>query len=123
MRLPAPERRDRGEPIAPLINVVFLLLIFFLISATIAAPDPIEVTPPQSASPDDLPRQNALLIDAAGDLAYGELRGEAVFARIAGQDALTVKADARAPAARLVEILGKLRANGIADVELVVEAQ
>lgn len=44
-----PKRRPRAESIVPMINVVFLLLIFFLMTAQIAPPDPFEVAPPNCA--------------------------------------------------------------------------
>ncbi|NHX27772.1 biopolymer transporter ExbD, partial [Escherichia coli] len=46
MQFPQHPRRDRGENIVPMINVVFLLLIFFLMTAQIGPPAPIDVTPP-----------------------------------------------------------------------------
>ncbi|MEM1152412.1 MAG: biopolymer transporter ExbD, partial [Pseudomonadota bacterium] len=36
MRLRAPDRKRRAENYVPMINVVFLLLIFFLMTAQIA---------------------------------------------------------------------------------------
>lgn len=122
MKLPQPQRRDRGEPIAPLINVVFLLLIFFLMAATLAPPEPLEVTPPRSVSEAEQAGGMALVIAADGTLAYGDLRGEAVFGAL-GAGPLTVRADAALPAARLVGVLGRLRAAGADGIELVVEAR
>ena len=40
MQIDMPKRRPRGESIIPMINVVFLLLIFFLLTAQIAPADP-----------------------------------------------------------------------------------
>jgi biopolymer transport protein ExbD len=41
--------RPRGESVVPMINVVFLLLIFFVMTATIVPPDPFAARPPSSA--------------------------------------------------------------------------
>ncbi|WP_322867174.1 biopolymer transporter ExbD [Aquicoccus sp. G2-2] len=45
MDIPRPVRRPRGEAILPMINVVFLLLIFFLMTAELAPPEPVAVAP------------------------------------------------------------------------------
>ena len=47
MQIP-PSRRRRGvrENVVPLINVVFLLLIFFLLAGTLRGPVPFEIEPP-----------------------------------------------------------------------------
>jgi periplasmic protein TonB len=42
----SPPRRPRAESVVPMINVVFLLLVFFLMTATIAPPDPFASVPP-----------------------------------------------------------------------------
>ena len=43
---PASRPHTPRESVVPMINVVFLLLIFFLMTAQITAPTPVEVTPP-----------------------------------------------------------------------------
>ena len=53
MQFPDPPRRKPPESIVPMINVVFLLLIFFLMTAQIAPPDPFEINPPDSAQAGD----------------------------------------------------------------------
>lgn len=42
-------RRPDIEPVLPLINVVFLLLIFFMVAGQLAPGLPADVTPPESA--------------------------------------------------------------------------
>lgn len=78
MRLtqPPPPRRDQETALIPLINIVFLLLIFFMIVGTIAPTDALPIDPPTSrqgraAEPDPL----QLLIDAEGRIA---INGEVV---------------------------------------------
>ena len=71
-----PARRMSDEGIVPLINVVFLLLIFFLIAGTMTPPPPLPLDPvttresPASRSPSAL-----LFVASDGMLAY---RGEPV---------------------------------------------
>ena len=50
MRFASPPRRSPPESVVPMINVVFLLLIFFLISAQISPPDPFETRLPVAQS-------------------------------------------------------------------------
>lgn len=117
---PARPRRPR-ENIVPMINVVFLLLIFFLMTAQIAPPEPFEIAPPDSASPDPAEPARVLHVSAEGDLAYDGARGEAVFAALAADPdggPLTIRADGRARAERLAEVLARLADLGISEISL-----
>jgi biopolymer transport protein ExbD len=121
MRIPAPARRPRSEAIVPMINVVFLLLIFFMMTSRIAPTPPIEVTPP-SATQETLAEGEAVLwIGPDGLLAFGELRGDTVWPALAAlptDTVLTVTADATLPAAQLAAVLSRLDAQR--RIELVV---
>lgn len=128
MKLDLPDARDRGErlheaPVIPMINVVFLLLIFFMMTAVLAPPDPVETIPPVSSSEDEGVQGATLYIAADGRLARGDLRGEAVFGGLSGAGSVVVKADAGASASRLAEVLARLRGAGVEDVTLLVEAR
>jgi len=70
----APSRRDRSdESLIPLINIVFLILIFFMIAGRMEAPDPILVDPPVSTSPTrPSPPQLILVLAADGRIAAGD---------------------------------------------------
>lgn len=110
MRLPRPQPRPRGEEhLIPLINVVFLMLIFFMVVGQLSAPDPFEVAPPTARSEAVLPPAPVeLLLAADGRLALaGEVidpdRLEDALLRIgvvtaAEAPALTVAAQADPPA-------------------------
>ncbi|NBD30115.1 MAG: biopolymer transporter ExbD [Alphaproteobacteria bacterium] len=121
MRIPAPARRPRSEAIVPMINVVFLLLIFFMMTSRIAPTPPFAVTPP-TATPEALAEGKAVLwIAPDGLLAFGALRGDAVWPALAALPAdatLTVTADASLPATRLAAILSRLDADR--SIELMV---
>lgn len=115
-------RRQSRENIVPMINVVFLLLIFFLMTARIAPPDPFEITPPDSAGEDTAPAPAVLYVAADGSLAYAAARGEAVFDALAGRErdaALLIRADRRARAQDLARLLARLAGIGVSDVSLV----
>jgi biopolymer transport protein ExbD len=101
-----------------MINVVFLLLIFFLMTAQITAPDPVDIQPPGATTtdghlPDDgislwLDNQGRLL-DADGTPPDLAALGETVILR----------ADATASAADLARVLQQLGQAGARDVTLV----
>lgn len=128
MRIARPRRsREEPERILPLINVVFLLLIFFMIVGRLAAGDPFVVTPPNAAAED--PARTAgheVLIGADGRLA---LDGEPVDrdalagrmrAAFGGPDSppVRVRADAATPALEVVRVMELLRAAGAPSIEL-----
>ena len=119
----APPARRRGESVVPMINVVFLLLVFFLITATIAPPDPFATEPPRSEGGVGAQLDEVLYIGADGGLAFGDTRGEAVFAAVPEDGPLRIRADARLEARDVAAILARLAAAGVSDVRLVTVAR
>ncbi len=127
MDFPNPPGRRSDSNIIPMINVVFLLLIFFLMTARITARMPFDQKLPettQDTTPAD-PTDPAFHLGAEGEMAFGRQRGQgALKAAIAeiGNDgrALRLYADARLPARRLVQILSRLRAGGIERINLIL---
>ncbi|MDZ7708795.1 MAG: biopolymer transporter ExbD [Roseovarius sp.] len=126
MQFSAPRRRRPIEPIVPMINVVFLLLIFFLMSAQIAPPAPFDLTLPQGAQGDRAAPADTLYIDTEGRLAFNDARGEAVMdalaARATPDTPLQIRADAALEARTLARLLPALAARGIERVEIVTGA-
>ena len=118
-------RRARSQTDVPMINVVFLLLIFFLISAQIAPPDPFETQLPMARMEESAAPSLALYLSKDGEIAFGSARGEAALREAAathGQDAaLPLYADARAPAQALASTLAKLQALGQSKVSLITQ--
>jgi biopolymer transport protein ExbD len=106
-----------------MINVVFLLLIFFLMTAQIVPPAPFELILP-TANGDEDQGTAALYINADGDIAYEALRGVAALTQAvtATEDApLRVFADATLSASALAQVLAQLSALGATEVEIVTE--
>ncbi len=112
-------RRHAAESVVPMINVAFLLLIFFLMVAVIAAPDPLAVELPEAASEDSGSDDIVISISATGDLARGESRGPSVLEGVSGRD-VTLRADAGLDGAALTRFLRDLKANGAERVTLAV---
>jgi biopolymer transport protein ExbD len=128
VRLPDTPRRVAGENMIPLINVVFLLLIFFMLAGALAAPEPFRVEPPVSRSDAALANgDRTLLLSADGQLALDGAplpRGalEPTVAALLEQhpDArLKLKADADTTAETLIDVMDALGSAGAQRVTLV----
>lgn len=58
--------------VSPLIDIVFILLIFFIVTTVFVEETGVEVTRPQAASADDLEKESILIaITAEGKVVYG----------------------------------------------------
>lgn len=126
MNLSPPTRRQPGESIVPMINVVFLLLIFFLMTAEIAPPEPLQVDPPVATSETPAEKDQMLFIDVDGVLAYGDLKGDAVLTALAARDPalpLMIRADQALPAKTLAQFLPRLAQAGLSKVQLISTVQ
>lgn len=127
MRFAPPRPRSDDERILPLINVVFLLLIFFMLAGRLAASDPFQIAPPHSASEGASAAQDlVVLIGADGRLALdGTIMDEAALQSAladrlsAHKDTkLHLKADSRAEATRVVAVMELLRESGVEKLKL-----
>lgn len=119
--LPDTARRVMPEPVVPMINVVFLLLIFFLMTAQFIPPPPVEVTPPEAdAAPQAAPGAR-LYLDRDGTLAFNDLRGDAALAAAITAPTLDIHADAQAPANVLAQLLSQLGQHEGGEVRLITQ--
>ena len=67
-------KQDTGLQMAPLIDCVFLLLIFFMVSAIMRVPPPFTITLPDSATRHEFPRKKFnLFINSDGRVAFDDL--------------------------------------------------
>lgn len=65
--------QDRELQMAPMIDCVFLLLIFFMVSAIMRTPPPFSVTLPESATKHEFPRKKFnLFISADGQISFDD---------------------------------------------------
>ncbi len=116
-----PQRRRRDSTI-PLINVVFLMLIFFLIAGTVAPPlDPdLELVDTSELDGRDPP--DALVLHADGSLSFrgATIDAESYMADHQG-DAVRIVPDRAASGPRLIEVTGALRRAGATSVFLVTQ--
>lgn len=126
LRTAARRPKDDDQRILPLINVVFLLLIFFMIVGHLAAADPFHIEPPTSISETEPGGQDhIILVGADGRVAFdgAVMDDAALMAALTGTEAgeqgqFRLKADGGADAVRLVEIMEMMRGAGIEKVHL-----
>ncbi|MFM2297837.1 MAG: hypothetical protein RL117_1544 [Verrucomicrobiota bacterium] len=125
MQFARPAKKNSGVPIVPMIDILFILLIFFIVSTNFKRPrHQMEITLPTA---NDLPTKtvmaemSVLAIDASGQIA---LEGATVpeglltsyleaWRKVNPNRDLEVEADEKAPFGKLVEIWGALRKLGI----------
>ena len=118
----------------PLINVVFLMLAFFMIAGQIAPSDAIRLNPPDSLSPRLqeahsvtllVTKNQALFLDdrpVREDQLTAEIRRLLAESTEPENLRVLVKADADVPATGLRKILALLRAGGLLRVSLGTES-
>jgi biopolymer transport protein ExbD len=129
MRLRRPPLPDRPETIIPLVDVVFFLLVFFMLIGRLDATAPFAVEPPVAQTGSDLPGGGiTIAIDRAGALALdgAKMDEPALLAslddrRIADADLrVRLNADGAAEVRHLLPLVARLSELGYADVVLVV---
>lgn len=134
MDFSSPPRRRPSENLLPMINVVFLLLIFFLISAEMTPPEPFPVSPPEAEAKAAAEGEFTLHLSAEGLLGYRDQTGDdAALSALTGDRArfctgadcvavpprLILRADAAVPGVRLAALLPRIGGLGFADLHLV----
>jgi len=116
---------SRREPTIALINIVFLMLVFFLVAGTVAQPLDGTLNLVRTSDLDGAAPPDALVVHPDGRMSFRgiEIASIEVFlaARAPGDGAVRVVPDRDLPAARLVEIGAALSAAGAEQVVLVTE--
>ncbi|EXJ14203.1 ExbD/TolR family protein [Imhoffiella purpurea] len=128
------QRPASDNHLIPLINVIFLMLIFFMVVGQISPREPFRVDPPVSEQQaNGETRDRVIVLDADGRMAVGDriLSSEALTEQLAAWKAaaggadrirVTLKADAAVTSAKLRETLDLLEAAGIPRIELITRA-
>ncbi|MFX0546159.1 ExbD/TolR family protein [Roseovarius sp. S1116L3] len=117
---------SRREPTIALINIVFLMLVFFMVAGTLARPMDNDVTLVRTDALEGRPPPDGLVIRADATLSY---RGEelasagALLPRLGTEANPEVRLvpDRDLPAAQLVRIARDLRAAGAGRIVIVTE--
>ena len=125
------DRENREPVIVPLVNIVFLLLIFFMLVGRVTPPEAVPVEPPRSTA-STLSTGNGdpvVLISATRRLALNDVEMEedlllSAITELRAQDpslTIRVKADAELEAEHLLRIMESLQRAGIARLLLLTE--
>lgn len=134
MQIAQSHTKRQPENITPMINVVFLLLIFFLMTAQLSSPAPFEVTPPDSGSQTPADGEFELYLDAQGQLGFEDALGDAALIALEhaytracadtgcfgalNQPTILLRADAGADASRVPALLRQLAERRMTRVQL-----
>ncbi len=127
MQLQFGKQEEEPDPILPLINVVFLLLIFFIMTGALHAVDYFNVNPPSSSSEFQASLEDTIiLVVADGRVAIDNKEVDEVDLQLSVSDKLAantgavfrIKADGRVDAARVVEVMELIEAVGVRRVML-----
>ena len=128
MRIPLRKSSRRDGNVLPLINIVFLMLIFFLLAGTIAPTAPFDLTPAVSRdSPAATAPADAVYISQEGFISIAgtevteEEAGEAMraFSFALDGNPLEIVADHQADAALVLSIAETARSSGVERVKLI----
>lgn len=111
--------------IAPLIDVIFLLIIFFMLTSPLTSPSGIHVKLPRAITSDIIKEKNFIVTITGEDIIYfngvilttKELRRE--LSAIAQNDKpILIKSDRRASVGRIVEVWDLCRDLGIEKINI-----
>ncbi|MEO4042884.1 biopolymer transporter ExbD [Hoeflea sp. CAU 1731] len=130
LTLPRPAEKPQKENTIALINIVFLMLIFFLIAGTLAPPmEDIDLIETSDSRPVEPPR--ALFITAEAELIYEgkTITVENYVARLKDTGAAVdetglhaqIAADSTLPAIQLIDAIDRLRAAGAGKITVITE--
>ncbi|MFD0910025.1 ExbD/TolR family protein [Ruegeria arenilitoris] len=113
--------RKRDSTI-PLINVVFLMLIFFLIAGTVAQPLDPDLELVNTSDLDGREPPDALVLHADGTLSFrGTPTDPQTYMTSRGEEPVRIVPDRNVSGARLIEVTGALRRLGATAVFAVTE--
>lgn len=129
MKLNRPARAAQSETIIALIDVVFFLLVFFMLIGRMDATAPFDLRPPTAVTGRDMPAGGiTLAVSASGDLALDgtATTRDAVSAQLSALLAkdpdlrLRLNAHHSAELRRVLPLVAEAEALGFTDVVLVV---
>lgn len=122
----APERKSAWIDLAPVIDIVFLLLVFFMVGARFTQPGlPLDLPEAESGGPTDA-KAIAVSIDGEGALYLGseklateELQNRLQAAREENPDqSVVLRADGATPFRYFVRAMDLIRSAGIEKLEI-----
>lgn len=125
-----PEEEDAAIDISPLIDCIFILLIFFIVTTTFVEETGVEVDKPQAASAADLEKQSIMIaVTADGNIVYGG-KGIGVsgvqplvrrFVEKEADTPVIVQADEKAPSGLMVKVIDEAKLGGAMKVSIATQ--
>lgn len=128
---------NSDDALIPLINIVFLMLIFFMIAGSISRSDAIKIQPPLAASDNPLDGLNQplsinVLLPAEGELHINDTPTAMAavtdhIQSLIGENSdieaveVLIKVDADTPVPELQELLQQIKAAGLKQVSLATQ--
>ena len=127
MRIPPPEKAIRDDGVLPLINIVFLLLVFFLMAGAISPAPDIDIEPVRTGeNPTTEPPRDAVYISAEGTAYVGGTKirepdlsaAISSFVRDSGSKSLRLMVDRRADSLAVMKAIDAASRAGTGKVML-----
>ena len=120
MRFALYPSRVKKESIIPMVNVIFLLLIFFLMTSSFINPDPFELDKPYADSSNKVSTEERLYISKTGKVFISDKVNENAWRYLeqSTPEKLLLIADSSFPAKNLLNISEKLKELGIIELNL-----
>lgn len=124
------EEEDAQIDMTPMLDVVFIMLIFFIVTASFVKESGIDVNRPEAATAVQKDRANILIaISAKGEIWINkrQVDARAVQANIARlyaenpQGSVVIQADRKATTDTLIKVMDAARAAGVYDVSIATE--
>ena len=120
------EESEAGIDMSPLIDCVFILLIFFIVTTVFVEETGVEVDKPQAASASQLEKNSILIaLTEKGEVVYGKrdigIAGvQPLVKRMVQKEMIPVivQADRNAPSGLLVQIIDEAKLGGAEKVSL-----
>lgn len=121
---------DNEVDVTSMLDVVFIMLIFFIVTASFVKESGVDVSRPGAATAEMMERGNILIAITEGDVVWIDKRQvdpRAVRANVERlraenpEGSVVIQADHRSTNGRLVEVMDAVRLAGVYDVALAAE--
>ena len=131
MRISDPQEKRELENLLPLVNVVFLLLIFFMVAGSFSSPELFTVNPAVASNESMINQQSlTIVVNQQGELAINQDRVKAegltniinLHLEDSPNSKVQLKPDAEAEALRIVESLEILANSNLQAIHIMTSA-
>ncbi|CAM3326124.1 ExbD/TolR family protein [Halomonas lysinitropha] len=118
------EGGDAGEVnLTPMLDVVFIMLIFFIVTTSFIKESGVEIERPESSAASPQPDAQLMVAIAPEGTVWVDGRpvdvhrvGEEVAALVSGDGGVVIQADRTATTGLLIEVMDRIREAGIEDM-------